>query len=40
MALTPQVVDSVDVPVVAAGGIADGRGMAAAFCLGASGGSR
>ncbi|MGI6539257.1 MAG: nitronate monooxygenase [Bacillota bacterium] len=37
MALTPQVVDSVDVPVVAAGGIADGRGMAAAFCLGASG---
>ncbi len=37
MALVPQVVDAVDVPVVAAGGIADGRGMAAAFMLGASG---
>jgi len=37
MALVPQVVDAVDVPVVAAGGIADGRGAAAAFCLGASG---
>jgi enoyl-[acyl-carrier protein] reductase II len=37
MALVPQVVDAVDVPVVAAGGIADGRGVAAAFCLGASG---
>lgn len=37
MAVTPQVVDAVDVPVVAAGGIADGRGVAAAFCLGASG---
>lgn len=37
MALVPQVVDSVDVPVVAAGGIADGRGIAAAFALGASG---
>ena len=37
MALVPQVVDAVDIPVVAAGGIADGRGMAAAFMLGASG---
>lgn len=37
MALVPQVVDSVDVPVIAAGGIADGRGIAAAYMLGASG---
>lgn len=37
MALVPAVVDAVDVPVVAAGGIADGRGMAAALMLGASG---
>ena len=37
MALVPQVVDAVDVPVIAAGGIADGRGIAAAFALGASG---
>ena len=37
MALVPQVVDAVDVPVIAAGGIADGRGIAAAFVLGASG---
>lgn len=37
MVLTPQLVDAVDVPVVAAGGIADGRGMAAAFALGAEG---
>lgn len=37
MVLTPQLVDAVDVPVVAAGGIADGRGVAAAFALGASG---
>jgi enoyl-[acyl-carrier protein] reductase II len=35
--LTPQLVDAVDVPVIAAGGIADGRGMAAAFALGAAG---
>ena len=37
LALVPQVVDAVDVPVIAAGGIADGRGIAAAFALGASG---
>lgn len=36
-ALVPQVVDAVAVPVIAAGGIADGRGIAAAFALGASG---
>lgn len=36
MVLVPQVVDAVDIPVIAAGGIADGRGMAAAFMLGAS----
>lgn len=35
--LVPQVVDGVDIPVIAAGGIADGRGMAAAFMLGAEG---
>lgn len=35
MALVPQVVDAVDVPVIAAGGIGDARGMAAAFALGA-----
>ena len=37
VALVPQVADAVDVPVVAAGGIADGRGIAAAFALGAAG---
>jgi nitronate monooxygenase len=37
MALVPQVADAVDVPVIAAGGIADARGIAAAFALGASG---
>ena len=35
--LVPQVVDGIDIPVIAAGGIADGRGMAAAFMLGAEG---
>lgn len=37
MVLVPQVVEAVDVPVVAAGGIMDGRTMAAAFALGAEG---
>jgi len=37
MSLVPQVVDAINLPVVAAGGIADGRGLAAAWMLGASG---
>lgn len=37
MSLVPQVVDAVNIPVIAAGGIADGRGMAASFMLGAVG---
>ena len=37
MCLVPQVVDAVEIPVIAAGGIADGRGIAASFMLGAEG---
>ncbi|HHU70325.1 MAG TPA: enoyl-[acyl-carrier-protein] reductase FabK [Thermoanaerobacterales bacterium] len=37
MSIVPQVVDAIDIPVIAAGGIADGRGFAAAFMLGAKG---
>lgn len=37
MCLVPQVVDAVEIPVIAAGGIADGRGVAASFMLGAQG---
>lgn len=37
MVLTPQVADNVNIPVIAAGGIANGKGLAAALCLGASG---
>ena len=34
MVLVPQIVDALKIPVIAAGGIADGRGMAATFMLG------
>ncbi len=37
MTLTPQIVDAIEIPVIAAGGIADGRGIAAAMMLGAEG---
>ncbi len=37
MALIPQIVDAVNIPVIGAGGVYDGRGMASMFCLGAKG---